>query len=203
VTELLFSTAFTLWGIHTSWLELIAVLLAFAMIVCNIVELHWGWPLAAISSVLYSFLFWSQRLYGEALLQVLFIVLALWGWSVWMRGVQGAPLHVTRMPGGQRFTLAWIGTLLWLATGGVLQNFTDSDVPWWDAFPSAFSLVGQYLLAYKRLENWAVWIAVNIVAAGLFAWKGLWLTTLLYLVFIALSVVGWRTWAKHLKLEAT
>ena len=203
MTELLFSTAFTLWGIHTSWLELIAVLLAFAMIVCNIVELHWGWPLAAISSVLYSFLFWSQRLYGEALLQVLFIVLALWGWSVWMRGVQGAPLHVTRMPGGQRFTLAWIGTLLWLATGGVLQNFTDSDVPWWDAFPSAFSLVGQYLLAYKRLENWAVWIAVNIVAAGLFAWKGLWLTTLLYLVFIALSVVGWRTWAKHLKLEAT
>lgn len=203
MTELLFSTAFTLWGIHTSWLELIAVLLAFAMIVCNIVELHWGWPLAAISSVLYSFLFWSQRLYGEALLQVLFIVLALWGWSVWMRGVQGAPLHVTRMPGGQRFTLAWIGTLLWLATGGALQNFTDSDVPWWDAFPSAFSLVGQYLLAYKRLENWAVWIAVNIVAAGLFAWKGLWLTTLLYLVFIALSVVGWRTWAKHLKLEAT
>ena len=202
MTELLFSTAFTLWGIHTSWLELIAVLLAFAMIVCNIVELHWGWPLAAISSVLYFFLFWSQRLYGEALLQVLFIVLAIWGWSVWMRGVQGAPLPVTRMPGGQRFTLAWIGTLLWLATGGVLQNFTDSDVPWWDAFPSAFSLVGQYLLAYKRLENWAVWIAVNIVAAGLFAWKGLWLTTLLYLVFIALSAVGWRTWAKHLKLEA-
>ena len=202
MTELLFSTAFTLWGIHTSWLELIAVLLAFAMIVCNIVELHWGWPLAAISSVLYFFLFWSQRLYGEALLQVLFIVLALWGWSMWMRGVQGAPLHVTRMPGGQRFTLALIGTLLWLATGGVLQNFTDSDVPWWDAFPSAFSLVGQYLLAYKRLENWAIWIAVNIVAAGLFAWKGLWLTTLLYIVFIALSVVGWRTWAKHLKLEA-
>jgi nicotinamide mononucleotide transporter len=164
--------------------------------------LQWGWPLAVISSVLYFFLFWSQRLYGEALLQVLFIVLALWGWSVWMRGVQGAPLPVTRMPGGQRFTLAWIGTLLWLATGGVLQNFTDSDVPWWDAFPSAFSLVGQYLLAYKRLENWAVWIAVNIVAAGLFAWKGLWLTTLLYLVFIALSAVGWRTWAKHLKLEA-
>ena len=202
MTELLFSTVFTLWGINTSWLELIAVLLAFAMIVCNIVELHWGWPLAAISSVLYFFLFWSQRLYGEALLQVLFIVLALWGWSMWMRGVQGAPLHVTRMPGGQRFTLALIGTLLWLATGGVLQNFTDSDVPWWDAFPSAFSLVGQYLLAYKRLENWAIWIAVNIVAAGLFAWKGLWLTTLLYLVFIALSVVGWRTWAKHLKLEA-
>jgi nicotinamide mononucleotide transporter len=202
VTELLFSTAFTLWGLDTSWLELIAVLLAFAMIVCNIIELHWGWPLAAISSVLYFFLFWSQSLYGEALLQVLFIVLAMWGWSVWLRGIEGAPLLVTRMPARQRLTLAWMGCLLWLGTGAVLLNFTDTDVPWWDAFPTAFSLVGQYLLAQKRLENWAVWIIVNIVATGLFAWKGLWLTTLLYLAFIALSAVGWRTWAKHAQVEA-
>lgn len=202
MTELLFSTAFTLWGLDTSWLELIAVLLAFGMIVCNIIELHWGWPLAAISSVLYFFLFWSQSLYGEALLQVLFIVLAMWGWSVWLRGIEGAPLLVTRMPARQRVTLAWMGCLLWLGTGAVLLNFTDTDVPWWDAFPTAFSLVGQYLLAQKRLENWAVWIIVNIVATGLFAWKGLWLTTLLYLAFIALSAVGWRTWAKHAQVEA-
>ncbi len=203
MTELLFSTALTLWGLDTSWLELIAVLLAFAMILCNIIELHWGWPLAAISAMLYFFLFWSQSLYGEALLQVLFVVLALWGWSVWLRGIEGAPLPVTRMPVRQRFTLTWMGSVLWLSTGTVLLNFTDTDVPWWDAFPTAFSLVGQYLLAHKRLENWGVWIIVNIVAAGLFAWKDLWLTTLLYLVFIALSVVGWRTWTKHLQVEAT
>ncbi len=202
MTELLFSTAFTLWRLDPSWLQLIAVLLAFALIVCNIVELHWGWPLAAISSVLYFFLFWSQRLYGDALLQVLFVVLALWGWSVWLRGVEGVPLPVTRMPARQRFTLACLGCLLWLSTGTVLLNFTDTDVPWWDAFPTAFSLVGQYLLAHKRLENWAVWIIVNIVAAGLFAWKGLWLTTLLYLAFIALSGVGWHTWARNTQKEA-
>ncbi len=203
MTELFFSTAFTLWGLDTSWLELIAALLAFAMILCNIVELHWGWPLAAISSVMYFFLFWSQRLYGDALLQVLFVVIALWGWSVWLRGVEGAPLPVTRMPIQQRLALTWIGALLWLATGSVLLNFTDTDVPWWDAFPTAISLIGQYLLAYKRLENWAVWILVNIVAAGLFAWKGLWLTTLLYLVFIVLSAVGWRTWVQHLNEQDT
>jgi nicotinamide mononucleotide transporter len=202
VTQLLYSTAFTLWGLDTSWLELIAVLLAFAMIVCNIVELHWGWPLAAISSVLYFFLFWSQRLYGEALLQVLFVVLALWGWMVWLRGVQGEPLPVTRMPARQRLTMVWMGSLLWLSSAVLLLNFTDTDVPWWDAFPTAFSLIGQYLLAYKRLENWVVWIVVNVVAAGLFAWKGLWLTTLLYLAFIALSAIGWRAWSKHAQVEA-
>jgi nicotinamide mononucleotide transporter len=75
-------------------------------------------------------------------------------------------------------------------------------VPWWDAFPTAFSLVGQYLLAHKRIENWAVWILVNIVAAGLFAFKALWLTTALYLVFIALSALGWRMWAKHIEVKA-
>ncbi len=199
MTDVLFTTAFSVWGLDTSWLELIAVLLAFAMILCNIAELHWGWPLAATSSVLYFFLFWSQRLYGDALLQALFVMLALWGWSVWLRGDQGLPLPVTTTPAAQRWRLVCISTALWIATGYNLQTFTDTDVPWWDAFPTAFSLLGQYLLAHKRLENWAIWILVNIVAAGLFAWKGLWLTTLLYLAFILLSVVGWQTWAKNLQ----
>ncbi len=203
MTEFLFSTAFTLWGLDTSWLELIAVLLAFAMIVCNIMAWHWGWPLAAMSSVLYFFLFWSQRLYGDAMLQVLFVVLALWGWSVWLRGVEGVPLPFTRIPSHQRLKLAVSGAVLWLATGTVLLNVTDTDVPWWDAFPTAFSLVGQYLLAHKRLENWAVWIIVNVVAAGLFVWKALWLTALLYLVFIVLSAVGWRTWRALIQTEST
>ena len=67
--------------------------------------------------------------------------------------------------------------------------------------PRLSSLIGQYLLALKRIESWIIWIGVNSVAAGLFAWKGLWLTTLLYLVFIVLSAVGWRTWAKRLQLK--
>jgi nicotinamide mononucleotide transporter len=86
-----------------------------------------------------------------------------------------------------------------LATGLTLKNFTDTDVPWWDAFPTAISLIGQYLLARKRLENWAAWFIVNVVAAGLFAWKDLWLTCLLYIVFIALSVIGWRSWSARMK----
>jgi nicotinamide mononucleotide transporter len=199
VTEFLFSTAFTLWGLDTSWLELIAVSLSLAMVVCTIVEQHWGWPLAALSSLLYLFLFWSQRLYGDALLQVAFAVLAVWGWSVWLRGLAGEPLTVTCLNPRQRWHFVCFGAVLWLATGLTLKNFTDTDVPWWDAFPTAISLIGQYLLARKRLENWAAWFIVNVVAAGLFAWKALWLTSLLYVVFIALSVIGWRSWSARMK----
>ena len=88
--------------------------------------------------------------------------------------------------------------LLWPATGLFLKTFTDTDVPWWDAFPTALSVVGQFLLGRKFIENWAVWIVVNVVSVGLFAYKGLWLTVALYTVFIALSVVGWREWKRKL-----
>lgn len=201
MSELLFSAAFSLWGFETSWLELAAVLLSLGMVLCTITENHWGWPLAALSSGLYFILFWSQRLYGDAWLQVLFAALAMWGWSVWLRGVNGVSLPITRMTPRSRWQMLFLAGLLWLLTGLTLLNLTDTDVPWWDGFPTAVSLIGQFLLARKHLENWAVWIIVNSVAAGLFAWKELWLTALLYLIFIGLSVVGWRHWASRMNIN--
>ena len=92
----------------------------------------------------------------------------------------------------------WIALALlavsWPATGFFLRTYTDTDVPWWDAFPTAASVVGQWLLGRKYIENWPTWLVVNIVSVGLFAHKGLWLTVVLYAVFIALSVVGWKAW---------
>ncbi len=84
--------------------------------------------------------------------------------------------------------------IAWPATALFLRRFTDTDVPWWDAFPTAASVVGQWLLGRKYVENWPVWIVVDVVGAALFAYKGLWLTTMLYAVFVAMSAVGWRSW---------
>ncbi len=194
--ESLFASAFTLWGSPVTWLELVAVVLSLAMVGFNIRVIHWGWPLAIVASLLYFLLFWRSRLYGEAWLQIVFAVVALWGWAQWLRGKgrDGAPLRVHRLT-----ARGWAASLLafglsWPALGWVLKTFTDTDVPWWDAFPTALSLVGQVLLGRKLLENWLAWIAVNAVSVALFTYKGLWLTAGLYLVFIALSVVGWRAW---------
>jgi nicotinamide mononucleotide transporter len=77
------------------------------------------------------------------------------------------------------------------------MRLTDSDVPWLDALPTVASVTGQVLLGLKRVENWPVWLAVNLFSVGLFAYKGLWLTTLLYAVFAALSVIGWRAWRRR------
>ena len=196
----MFAEAFVLWGAPTTWLEVIAFVLALAMVGCNIREIHWGWPLAAISSVLYCALFWRSKLYGDAALQVFFALVALWGWAQWLRGLRddGGALTVSQL--SRRGLLASLatGALLWPATGWFLKTWTDTDVPWWDAFPTAVSVIGQILLGRKFLENWAVWLLVNLVSVGLFAWKSLWLTAVLYALFAALSIVGWRAWRRRL-----
>jgi nicotinamide mononucleotide transporter len=192
--DALFTTAFELWGASTSWLEVVAFGLALAMVACNIREIHWGWPLAMLSSALYLLLFWRSRLYGDALLQAFFAALALWGWSQWLQGRKtpdGAvrqPLRISSLGPRGRLGVVLVCAALWPLAGWFLQHYTDSDVPWWDAFPTAASLVGQVLLGRKLTENWLV---------CLFAYKGLWLTTVLYTLFSALSVVGWRAWRQQ------
>ena len=197
-----FATAFSLWGSPTTWLEIVAFILALGMVGFNIRELHWGWPLAVVSSLMYFALFWKSRLYGDASLQIFFALIALWGWWQWLRGsrstTDNARLHVARLSrSGILWTIA-VSALLWPVTGYFLKRYTDTDVPWWDAFPTALSVVGQYLLGRKYIENWLMWIVVNVASVALFAYKGLWLTVILYTLFIALSVVGWRAWQRRL-----
>jgi nicotinamide mononucleotide transporter len=197
-----FAPAFTIWGSPTTWLEIVAFVLALAMVGCNIREIHWGWPLAVVSSLLYCALFWRSKLYGEASLQVFFAVVALWGWFQWLRGrrADGSPLRVAQLSPGGLAAVLGACVALWPATGLFLKAYTDTDVPWWDAFPTSVSLVGQFLLGRKFIENWLVWVAVNVVSVALFAFKGLWLTALLYALFVALSIVGWRAWQGRLQL---
>jgi nicotinamide mononucleotide transporter len=196
----LLAVAVTAWGSPVTWLEIVAFGLGVAMVLCNLRVNPAGWPLAMASSLLYALLFVDSRLYGEASLQLFFIAVSGWGWWQWLRGTgrDGEALHVGRMTGRER-AIAGAATLAaWPLLGLVLTHGTDSDVPFLDALPTVASVTGQILLGRKRIENWPVWLAVNVVSIGLFAVKGLWLTVLLYAVFALLSVVGWRVWHRRL-----
>ena len=194
------AAAFTLWGTPVSWLEAVAFVLAIVMVVLNMRVNPIAWPLAIVSSLLYCLLFWDSRLYGDASLQIFFAVIALWGWWQWLRGTQadGVELQVRSLPATQRWWLLAALAVGWPATGLFLRRYTNTDVPWWDAFPTAASVIGQWLLGRKYLENWLAWVVVNVVSVGLFAYKGLWLTVLLYALFVAMSVLGWRAWRRLL-----
>ncbi|MES2531269.1 MAG: nicotinamide riboside transporter PnuC [Pseudomonadota bacterium] len=204
MSDLLSATAFVLWGSPTSWLEVIAAALAIVMVGCNMRELHWGWPLGIVSSLLYFVVFAQARIYGDASLQIVFAVVAFWGWFQWLRGHRedGAALRVARLsPRGIGIALTASG-LAWLAVALFLRRFTNTDVPWWDGFATGVSLVGQYLLGRKYIENWLAWIAVNVVSVGLFIHKGLWLTVGLYALFAVLAVAGYLAWQRRLEGHA-
>jgi nicotinamide mononucleotide transporter len=200
----MFAAAFTAWGSPVTWLEIVAVVIALLMVGCNMRVNPLAWPLAITSSALYGLLFLDSRLYGEAGLQVFFIVMAGWGWWQWLRGRgdDGSALQVRHLGHAGRWRVLLAMALAWPALGLLLATATDSDVPWWDAFPTAGSVIGQWLLARKYVENWLAWGVVNVVSVLLFAYKGLWLTVLLYGLFVVLSVLGWRVWQRLARARA-
>ena len=194
----MFSAAFTAWGSPVTWLEIVAFVMAIVMVLLNMRVNPLAWPLAIASSLLYLLLFWHSRLYGEAGLQIVFAAVGFWGWWQWLRGTQddGRPLAVRDLGARGRWSAALAFAVAWPALALLLDNATDSDVPWWDAFPTAGSLLGQWLLGRKYIENWPVWVIVNIASVALFSIKGLWLTVLLYTIFIGMSFAGWRAWRR-------
>lgn len=192
--------------------ELAGFVLSLAMVYCNIKEIHWGWPLAILSALLFGIVFWNSQLYGEACLQIMFVLTAAWGWRQWLRvntpqsaGTQSAEtspaapakLSVSTLQASER-RVACIATLLaWPAFSFFLYRYTDSDVAIWDGLVTALSLLGQYLLGRKKIENWWVWMLVNVLTVGLMVEKSLWLTAVLYGIFAVLSYIGLQAWRRH------
>jgi nicotinamide mononucleotide transporter len=191
-------------GFPTTLLELVSFVLSVATVVLNIRRNHWAWLFAIVSSAAYGIVFFRSRLYGDAGLQGVFILASVWGWYEWLRGAgagadgdPGAgPLAV-----GALGRAGWAWSLAGWAIGfALLSNFlgvyTDTDVPRIDAFLTAGSLLGTVLTAKKKIENWHTWIVVDVLYVGLYLYKGLRLTAILYAVFVVLAVIGLRAWQR-------
>jgi nicotinamide mononucleotide transporter len=198
-------TAFTLLGTPVTWLEVVAFCLAIANIICNVRELHWAWPLTMVASVLYAWLFYASKLYGETAVNLFFAGTAIWGWWQWLfarRSANDDALNVIalRSRGRVYALVAWF--VLWVVFAQLLERFTDTDVAWADAFVTAGSVIGTVLLGRKYIENWPVWCVVNAASIALFIHKNLLLTAWLYVLFFGMAVWGWRVWNVKLQQRA-
>ena len=183
-----------------SALEIIAVLLSATAVWLTVKQNLLCWPLGLVSVLMYAWVFFDVKLYSDMLLQLVYAVLQLYGWWQWTRGgVQHAGRQVSRLPGSQLLLSLAIGTAGSLLLGYLMATHTDAAAPWLDAALTSFSLVAQVWMAQKRLECWPLWIALDVIYVGLFLSKDLYLTAVLYAVFTALAVAGWRAWQRPQK----
>ena len=182
-------------GFSTTPLELVSFALAVTTVLLNIRQNHWAWLFSIASSSTYAVVFFDARLYGDSGLQLVFIAASIWGWSQWLRGAGETKLVVTRLQraGWAASIAAWGAGFLLLSW--YLKTYTNTDVPHIDGFLTAGSLVGQFLLARKKVENWHVWIIVDVLYVGLYIFKDLHVTAVLYAVFVVLAARGLRAWS--------
>ena len=189
-------------GFSTTPLELISFALAVTTVLLNVRQNHWAWLFSITSSATYAVVFFDARLYGDSGLQLVFIAASVWGWYQWLHGAGDRPLVVTRLARKDwgRAIAGWAAGFVLLA--GFLDHYTDTDVPYADGFLTAGSLLGQLLLGRKKVENWLVWIVVDLLYVGLYVYKGLMLTALLYAVFVVLAWTGLRAWSNIARRDA-
>lgn len=157
----------------------------------------WSWPLGVLNAVFYAIVFARAGLYSDTGLQGVYFVLSLYGWWYWWRGgSERAPLPVVRTPSQIAWWLVAIGTAAWVLLATVTSRIPGAALPWVDAALVATSLVAMWMMTRKMLENWLLWIAVDVIYIGLFINRHLPLTAVLYTVFLGLAVHGYRAWQR-------
>jgi len=177
-------------------LEIVATLLGLANIVLLMRRSIWNYPFGLAMVALYTHIFFHAKLYSDALLQVFFFVIQLYGWWAWWRAGGGEHrVSVVRLTGPAR--IAWVAmiALLSLGWGTMMHIYTDASFPWWDAAIAVASIAAQILLARRLIENWILWIAIDLASIPLYLIKGLPYTAGLYLTFLILCGLGLREWA--------
>lgn len=181
---------------HTTALEWVAVLAGFACIYLAAKESIWNWPVSIISVTAYGFLFYREAMYGDMALQVYFLSTAFYGWYFWLtkRVEQHKPIQ--KLNHSHWIWILMSIPLISLALGWFMDKYTNSTVPYADGFCTAVSFVAQLLLTRKILENWLLWVFVNICYIPLFIYKQLNLSAILYFVLIIIAYKGYLDWRK-------
>jgi len=176
-------------------IEWVAAALGVINISLLIFRSVWNYPFGIAMVALYTFIFFEKRLYAESGLQIFFVLAQLWGWYLWVK-VEGED---------DRVPVRWLSNLgraVWftvtaavsLNLGWLMHQFTNAAMPYADAGIAGASVAAQILLAYRRIENWVLWIAIDVAAIGLYINRELYPTAGLYGGFLVLSLIGLKEW---------
>ena len=182
-----------------NYIELLGAILGFAYIFYSIRQSILTWPIGLLTSALYVVVFFVSKLYADMGLQLYYVAISIYGWYEWIRGDQALhmePVKVSRINAKLAVILSVVSFLLFLVIWYILKKFTDSPVPMADGFATALSIVATWMLARKILEHWLVWIFVDAFSVGLFFYKQLYPTVVLFIVYTVMAYIGYREWKR-------
>ena len=186
-----------------SQVEIIAAVLGAIGVYLGVRQNIWSWPIGIAGVALYVVVFYRAKLYADMGLQVVYIVISFYGWYQWLYGGPGrTTLTVTRARPRQYIILAVLGVTGAWGIGTLLDAHTDASLPYLDSALTSASLVAQWMMTRKLLENWIVWVAADLVYIGMFFYKELYPTTVLYVVFTGLAAWGYFQWKATLRAPA-
>jgi nicotinamide mononucleotide transporter len=189
------------WEGGATWLEAVAFVTGAVCVWLTVKESVWNFPISLVNVAVFCVVFFRARLFADGSLQVVYFVLTVMGWYLWVRGGERRTALRISKSSAREMMAVWIAVaVMTVGLWGVLR-MVNGTATFWDALTTAISLGAQWLLNYKKLQNWVLWIVADLVYVPLYAWKGLYLTAVLYGVFLVMATMGyweWRaTWRKE------
>lgn len=188
------------------WVEVAAVLVSLTYVILTIREIIWLWFFGILSAILYAWVYAHSGFYAGMALQAYYAIISIYGWFHWSGRAKDsgadAGMPVIRVKRRLLIVLIVLWLLLWLIIGFVLDEYTNSTIPYWDAFTASGGIVATWMLTRKILEQWLFWIVIDFVSIGLYVWQELYATTLLFGVYIIMAILGYRQWRKAWMITA-
>ncbi len=183
---------------NMSWLEAVAVFFGLMSVWYSKQENILVYPTGIISVLIYVYITFQYKLYADMGINGYYFVMSVYGWYHWTHGAGDRPqIPITTNSRAENLIALAVFMIAFVLIRFGL-DFTDSDVPTWDALTTATAISGMWLMARKKLENWLAWIATDILAVPLYWYKGLLLTSFQYFVFTVLATWGYFEWKKRL-----
>jgi len=203
-TFVLFSNDFFLWaGNH--WTEIFGVGTALLYIWLEIKQKPVMWMVSFISSLVFVFIYYQAKVYGYTALNIYYLIISVYGWYCWRFARQidneATGMLISRIKIPLALILTMTTMVLFIGSGYVLEHYTDSPVPYYDAVGTSLSIIATWMLARKILEHWILWIFINFFSAMLCYYRGLYPTAGLFVVYGIMSVVGWIKWKQSFKMS--
>lgn len=188
--------------VFQNWVEILGTFLGIVYVFLSIKQNILTWLLGLLTSVLYIYVFFMSKFYADMGLQAYYVWVSIYGWYTWSKGKQTSlgreALPVVNIERKQLYYLSVIAGGLWLSIFFILKKFTDSPVPVGDAFTTALSIVATWMLARKIIEHWIVWVVVDFISLLLYIYKGLYPTSLMFIIYTGAAVWGYFEWKKDL-----